>query len=79
MMIYMVALIRDNKIESIEKITKSQHLAHIAFLGTAKKFAPDKKKLLNDLLDLFAEEELTDNALANLSEDLNLQLYSWEG
>lgn len=78
MNIHLVAFLRNGRIETVVKLTKSLHLAQLAFLDAVNKCNNDDAK---EISDLFGDLTLEDNVhYINHDSDgpLIIQLFTWD-
>ncbi|KKN67726.1 hypothetical protein LCGC14_0458740 [marine sediment metagenome] len=76
MKIYLVAFIRENKIDSVMKLTKSKTAAQQALIHHTEKSTDTNEAGL--LIDYFSDGILDENATVNINDELNLQMVEFE-
>jgi uncharacterized protein HemY len=78
MKIYQVAYIRDGRIESVVKLTKSLNAAQLTFVSEVEQIDKEEaRRLIRD----FAHKDLEDNVTLLANDELgvlSLQLFGWD-
>jgi hypothetical protein len=76
MNIYIVAFIRNNKIETVVKLTKSKNLAQVVFCNQVNEVKGQAEAEL--FIKDFSDGNLDDNVTFKVNEELNLQMDEFE-